>query len=459
MSNMSIRDSNPELKSHYCVIGSGPVGSVVSLILLKQGFEVTMLDIAATQATADLKSKFYGKTILGRSFPYDRNEYLNLIPREDKREWHTSKGLYGFSTVWGATWIRDEIEDQYDVELDELIFQKNVVHPRRDYAFDQTLVCSCLSHLLSQTTHRLKFEIPQLLIDRNSCSFIGACQTGCTNNSIWSSQQLIEQCLKFKHFQLIKDVFVDRFEDRGGFVEIQFQNKESFLCQKLIIAAGPIGTAALLVKSDIVNSLELQDTQTRFQLFFSRKRLQKHQKKFALSTLSANFENSSVLMHIQYYPHVELALDRVFHTFPTPFRNVACFLLKLLSHHLVIGLIFYSPRLSDRIITSKAKTGINWSTRKRRLRRMRWLILNMQHFFISAGRGLVPIPFAGISKKVGESYHVGAAVKPAWDNFGRLCGNSNVYVAGAIALDTLVPGPVTKAAMKHGVKVARNLSH
>lgn len=459
MFNVIIREINPELKSHCCVIGSGPVGSVVSLILLKQGFEVTMLDIAATQATAELNSRFKGKTILGRSFPYDRNEYLNLIPGEDKREWHTSKGLYGFSTVWGATWTRDEFQDQYDAELDELIFKIHNFHPSRDFAFDQTIVCNCLSHLLSKATHGLQFEIPQLLIDKNSCLFVGSCQTGCTNSAIWSSKQLIEQCLKFERFQLIKDVFVQRFEDKEGSVEIHFQNRASFLCKQLIIAAGPIGTAALLLKSDIVNSLELQDTQTRFQLFLSLKRLQEHQKKFGLSTLSANFENSSVLMHIQYYPHVELALDRILHTLPALFRNLACFLFRFLRHHLVIGLIFYSPRLSDQIIISKTETGINWLTRKKRFRRTRWLILNIKHFFVSASRGLVPIPFAGISKKVGESYHVGAAVKPAWNTFGRLFKNNNVYVAGAIALDSLVPGPVTKAAMKHGVKVARNLKN
>ena len=98
------------------VIGSGFCGTTAAYTLLTSGHSVTMLDIgdqSNSKSDSIERSKRYNR-LKSPSSAYDLDEFLQLKHRTQNKPWFTSRGRFGFSTVWGGTWAEfSNLENQW----------------------------------------------------------------------------------------------------------------------------------------------------------------------------------------------------------------------------------------------------------------------------------------------------------------------------------------------------------
>jgi hypothetical protein len=71
---------------------------------LQKEFNVTMIDIGSFESEYVENNELGLKTTNGSVHPYDLGQYNNLDFGSLNYKWRTSKGKFGFSTVWGGTW-------------------------------------------------------------------------------------------------------------------------------------------------------------------------------------------------------------------------------------------------------------------------------------------------------------------------------------------------------------------
>lgn len=450
----------------YAILGSGPVGLIAALSLLRSGKCVTVFDIGSMPNSPKIfPTSFQGKTVLGDTFPYDLNFSEYLKPGL-KGHFYTSRGRFGFSTVWGATWRRfkcmsSEEWVRLEEQLDKMMVDGEYAElpgSARSFRFDQTKTCSCLGKNLKKAPPgMLQIETPQLLINSELCDWKGVCQTGCPNFAIWSSEEIFRACTTYETFDYIPDYQLHSFIQESDNLKLKFENGRVIASKKLILGIGPIASAVVLLNSDIQNRFVLADNQIKFRLFFSIKKLELHKNKFGLSTMSLDYMSSRYNTHVQMYPHLDQSLERIQLSVPSYLRKLSNLFLKRLSSRLVIGLVFHDQKVSDGLKIELTDSGPLVSPVPRPFRRLKWSLIYFKLYRFLRYSRLIPIPFAAKSDVAGASYHAGAAQNPSWNQFGILNSTPNVGIAGALALHELEPGPITKSAMMQAMMLASKM--
>ena len=88
----------------FAVIGSGPCGALVALLLLENGYSVDLITLNNVE-NSDNKNLEGALKLAGEdSRVYDVNQILKIIVGDKDASFYRSKVLGGFSNVWGATW-------------------------------------------------------------------------------------------------------------------------------------------------------------------------------------------------------------------------------------------------------------------------------------------------------------------------------------------------------------------
>ncbi len=450
----------------YAILGSGPVGLISALSLLRSGKYVTVFDIGSTPNNPKvLPASFQGKAVLGDTFPYDLKFTENVQP-DLKEHFYTSQGRFGFSTVWGATWRRFNsmsTEDWLELEtqLDKIMLDAEYAElPRtkKSFRFDQTKTCSCLGKELKKApTHIIQIGTPQLLINGELCDWKGVCQTGCPNFAIWSSEEIFRACTTYQTFNYVPDYRLHSFIQEKENLKLKFENGKVIKSKKLILGIGPVASAVVLLNSGIQNSFTLSDNQIKFRLFFSMRKLELHKNKFGLSTMTLDYMSSNYKTHIQMYPHLNQSSGRIQRSVPTYLRGLSNYFFEKLSSRLAIGLVFHDQKISDGLKIELTDSGPLVSKVSHPFRKLKWCFVHFKLYSVLRYTRLIPIPFAAKSAVAGASYHTGAAQNPSWDEFGILNSTPNVGIAGALALHELEPGPITKSAMMQAMMLVSKM--
>jgi hypothetical protein len=131
-------------------------------------------------------------------------------------------------------------------------------------------------------------------------------------------------------------------------VRLIFANQESILAQQVFLALGPIGSAAVLIKSGFEESFQMRDTHTVQSALISFRRITEKVQQNALSKIWIKSENFQGDVYIQMHLRSELHLERLMDKLPNLFRFR--WIAKLLSKCIYPILIYFDQELSGKIL-------------------------------------------------------------------------------------------------------------
>ena len=448
------------------VIGSGPCGALVALLLLEAGFAVDLIDIDNNQKIDDPDLKSRLKLIDGDSSPYDINQILEIEVDGKPSTFYRSKVKAGFSKVWGATWnsplvsLEDSWVRNYS-KVDEIVSRNLFGYPvNLDDDLANSCGCDCLSFLMNYKIFGNEaLQISDLAVRNLSCGCIASGKSICIHGSVWNSTYLIWECEKFEKFTFRKgvDVTTLTFEKDGILID---NPSSSLKYDSITLAAGPLGTAEILLTSfNAIKEIALNETRMGFIPFFRHNLNTGHVGAFAFSQFKFDLkdEKDLVVAHVQLYAHSELYSERIKGKFPAILVPFVGQLIRFLTPHMGIAIIYLNSNYSESMKVRKSSV-----SRKLLVGLVEPKIndLKMSQRIWSSFRrlGLFPLIPALSWAEPGESYHLGAEHE-LLDDFGFLKKDRRVSVAGTFALPVILPGPVTHAAMAQSSRLVEKIIH
>jgi ferredoxin len=273
------------------VIGSG-MSAVSSLEVLKSTDEVQVVNFRLNdQIDLTSESGVYFKKNFGDGHTYDISKYSKFHSSDRiSSSLVASKGLNGFSDVWGAS--LDSEDNGYISSAGEFFFE--VKSPPIE-----------LDEIVKSRGGSLRIHTENAILARslNLCKNIGQCLTGCPNNAIWRSSYYYEKQRKNLNIETI-----DQGIERLAFIDNQIQlttfSGEKYFADKVLVAAGTLGTLALLNRSfEQFNEFEFKDSATQFFVALKLRRT-KLKKNSALHQWRIAFDSESYSAQMQIYPDI-----------------------------------------------------------------------------------------------------------------------------------------------------------
>jgi hypothetical protein len=210
-----------------------------------------------------------------------------------------------------------------------------------------------------------------------------------------------------------------------------------------------VGTLEILLNSKIDQKiLTVQDTLMGFMPLFRLRVRKKHSGGFAFSqySLETKFGKKNLTVHAQLYADAEIYRDRILGKLPTRLSAVSGSIVDFILPHLAIAIIYgdsaMSPTISFSLMSRNRQLNVDYSEpmhSPRGLKRRLWRAFRTLGFFPL-------LPLLSWSKP-GESYHLGAMDGDILDEFGAVKSIPGLYVAGALSLPSITPGPITHSSM------------
>jgi len=447
----------------HAVIGSGPCGTLAAYLLLRAGQDVCLYDVNSDESlkTSDLISKL--KLLGESSAPYDVQQIMRVVHHQSPLGIYRSKLSGGFSNVWGATWgaqsslSTDTWLKHHEVVTDILI--------EDGYLGDNSnLNCDCLQ-FLDDLSHGsdlppgVALEKSLLALNPSVCACVPDGLSSCVHGGVWNSKSLLTKCRSFDSFKFKSGCDVTRIENSDfGLNLIGAGFSDEF--QTVTVAAGSLGTVEILLNSlKDVPALTLQDTRMGFLPLFRFRIRTRHKGGFAFSQFNINthFGKKNLAIHIQLYSDAEIYRHRIVGKLPGFISPIIEPFLNVILPHLAIAIVYVDAEMSTQISFSKINQSrelnvdfIKASVSGRGLKRRLWTIFREIKF-------LPLLPLLSWSKP-GESYHLGALGNQILDDFGSVKELPGVYIAGAIALPGVEPGPITHSAMAQTSRLIEHLT-
>jgi ferredoxin len=414
---------------------------------------------------------------LGNSIhPYDFDEFNQINSSGEHRNWFSSKGLGGFSTIWGATWkpftsLSSKEWEEAHRTANEMIFES--VDPASQTLKLESQIrvssrCSCFDFLEPQefitnfnsgTNWNIKLAESSLAVYENRCVMCGLCQQKCPTNAIWSSLGLIKSCKNIDNFKLIDHCFVERFSESNTYIELD-TSVGQIQVDYLFIAAGPLATSALILKSrSDLSSIFLADTRMVTIPFLKLKSNKNHSGGFSLSGRDVDFastDDSKFQLHLQIYAHIDLFQERIQSQFPIFLHKLIAAALGILKSRLYIGLLYVDSRLSGSLKLNWDKSLISQLVSDEVLSDHHEMLIQAVNSLKKTFQ-LWPIWKFAKFGGVGDSYHLGRIKGIDIGSYGEVSGSARTFAVGAAGLPIIEPGPITMTAMAHAIRSAKKL--
>jgi choline dehydrogenase-like flavoprotein len=296
----------------FYVIGSGPSGVACAAALLRQGCDVTMLDVGLTlepdraEELRRLKdagpSSWIGpraeflrggmtaglsgvpvKLAYGSSFPY--RAVAGAIPlKQTGVNLRSSNALGGFSNVWGSAvmpYHADDIRD-WPISVERLaphytaVFDFMPLAAKEDtlarrfplYARSfESLETSQQAKALLRDLERHRDALKQIGMEfgnsrlavwarhnSNACAHCALCLYGCPYELIYSSGMTVPELARFPKFRYLRGFRVQRVEEtsigvRVVSVPVSGGAEQTFVAERVYLACGVLQTTVLLLRS------------------------------------------------------------------------------------------------------------------------------------------------------------------------------------------------------------------
>ena len=228
---------------------------------------------------------------------------------------------------------------------------------------------------------------------------------------------------------------------------INSYDSKSFDFDFVALAGGPVSNATILIRSHIADQIILKDTRLVYVPFLNLRPTPRHNHGFSHSLFSVDIlTDSEIGYHLQFYSHLEKALERILVLIPSQFRAFFKFVFMYFNRYVGVILVYADKDLSQSIHFSMDENIIKAHNIKSKLtnpklRLFKDLTSKLLNF------GLIPLWFFAKFTTPGESYHLGNASGVEINLNSSIKQFPNVYILGTFAFKDLYPGPVTKSAM------------
>ena len=499
------------------IIGSGPAAFASALALRDLGINFVVVDIGAapspeTQevikaAVSQLKAGQRGlniritpkgsttkadkgsigqKTFFGDSFSYDETNSISFENTRTRR----SRAFGGFSTVWGATML--------PFQASHLEFWEDADALRSAYRRIQSVVpvvggidnyenygplgeLPIRGSMVENSSKKLKriksidYQCGDMRLavevgkSEKSCRECGSCIEGCPFGSIWSSGRGWREVVRLDHHEYIGNVEVEELIEAGGRVQLHGMRREEEWVEVfdgVIVAAGPIGTSSLLLKSGLIDAIDIADSQTVFWpgvCFAARPSLKPGRKtSFTLSHSYLDVESRALKdkIHLQLYGWNSSIPQRLENMFSFT-RFAPKSLLAFLTQYVCNAILYFGENDSGSLTVTIDEKGVSVVANDAKVRKAQKTQMKRISRVLRKN-GIFLFRSVAQFATVGEGYHLGHGVgRKQVESFsfaeleGKMVGCSRIYVVDSLTLPILPSGPMTFTMMANAYRLTK----
>ena len=523
------------------VIGSGPTGATIVNELLKLNKKVTVIDIGNTieKKNLDIKDNYlktknkkeFFKSIkknkiskkyknphlkfpFGSEFVFQTNNYEDFIAPKNL-DFILSNAYGGLSNIWGtmvSPFFPKDIEN-WDIEFNDYYKNKLEVEQiipvsgskdnleeffginfGKDHKYNLSNPAKSFLNNLSNRKKilnnnglffgRSKVALGNYYSENNTeCQECGLCHYGCPYDCMFNSSQLFEIHKINKNLNYISNKFAEKIICEGTSntlecIDTVTKKEISFSAKNIFLCCGPISTAALLFRSNLVKSEKVvfKESQRFFLPIFNKKHIKNSttQNKNVLSELYLEIFDkniSSKSIHLQYYTFVDIflkPLEKFFGSYVYLFPKIFPFIFGRIN--LLIG--YLHSDYSNKIIMTKSQNSISGkyqyslSFEKNELinevikKITLYLKKNLKEdFYIS--NGLTNINLTGASYHYGSSFpmsNLENSLKDHTNLNGELNKFKNIFLLDASILPDMPAHPTTFNVCINAARIIKSLN-
>jgi ferredoxin len=518
------------------IIGSGPTGVMAANDILKFEKQVLMLDVGnviekenyaiKNNFLKDKNRKLFLEQIRKKKkiyqnyknknlkFPYGsdyvfRSNKFDIINSSKNVDFIISNAKGGLSNIWGTMVLPFHVNDikDWDVSYNDFYSEiKNVekvipILSSKDNLDNFFSISFGKNHNFNLSKNAYKFYTylkkrskelnskgiffgrSKLAIGNNysheklNCQECGLCHQGCPYDCMYSSDYLLNKISDNKLFDYHKNIYVEKLEQLNDIniihaINTNTNKKIIYKTKNLFICAGPISTAAIILRSKLLkgNIVKFKESQRFYIPIIKKKNFESsiNQNKNTLSELFLEISNRYLCeksIHIQYYTFIEEVLkplerffgDSVYYLpkiFPFIFNRVNILIGYLNSNY---SSVISMTKVSDNnfLLTAK-ENAISKNIIKNTISFLK-NNLKEEFYFLSY---LTNINLPGASYHWGSSFPMSSNSEKnemSTDVNGRLSGYDNIYILDASILPDIPAGPTTFNVCVNVSRIIKNL--
>jgi ferredoxin len=470
----------------YLIVGTGPTGVATGAALIDRGITPVFIDSGSFpekntldkvhvdlggNQTINLRKNVARKTWFG-----DESIYVphpgSTVSHEAGIEARSSNGVGGYSRVWGATFDFPNAYDNWppfsapeQVDIDAIC--KLVPHATTTWKDPKpnSLIGSGLIGEINAKSKKLKSNIwkhqPSKLAinvvsESRGCIACALCLTGCPTDSIWYSGDVLREWVSQGKAVLITGHHVQSYVEFENHVAVLALNSEKsieFIAEKVVIAAGPLGTAAIIARSfPSVSPIRIHETTAIFSAGFSLRPERLDSPRHSLSQMWISRNQFMAQIYGPDSGNLIRLISRV--GWLNPFRA----LMKPIISRMVPMICYLGQKSSSSLLVQNTggKIFVTKGDKAKNLNAFMnlWLLstrlLRLGVFF--------PWFFSEISSS-GSGYHMGASFPMGHksDFLGRLISTESkrVFIVDASVLPEIQVGSITPTAMANAYRIGR----
>ena len=458
----------------YLVIGTGPTAVAAISKLIESGRKIYVIDAGSTDNTLRRNQfKLKEETKHLKSFDGSYDDYFaheySSVKYEDGLIARASNFPGGFSRVWGAThagfdssydWPINAIPSKSDqMGLDAIMKQTQILptlaSEKIREKFDQVSIGTWTSMDAYSASAHEHISNSQTLVQ----STLENQKSSSSTNENWQSFPLVIDWVNRGKIKLYSENFVLHCGQYDERVVVQAVDKNGivnvFTGKRLILAAGPIGTAQILVQSKILKSLEVLDCPTAFGGFVTLNRKSSNSVNSSMNSQWWAQEKDVGGLFAQFYQPSVLNQSRIHSELPIFLR------LKVISRWLAshtVPIVIYSPQTnaeSLRItknsadeITIESNPSVEMRAEfKSRLKDLAKLLRKA---------GFIAAPAGFRIANTGSGFHSGCSLplNKRTSRLGCLPGLDRIHIVDTSVLPHLKVGPITTIAMLNAIRIS-----
>ena len=477
------------------IIGSGPSAVAAAAMFIELGKKPCIVDAGAipdsdaenlktrrrngeTNANQGGLAKNQEKTWFNSAFSYEQHAKSNVEYSKDVLvRGSFAKG--GLSTVWGATssmtwdyssWPTSCIPSEADIAfVSKILNPSTTTDCCSEDCGNREIPGSVNSSLLQKTFTEndredlFSVEASKLAIsskaEESGCVVCGSCLNGCAWDAIWQSRSIVDTWLAQGKIDYLPGVYVEKLNEYENKVEINVKSlrniETSLYAKKVIVAAGVIPTGAILLRSKIVENLQIKDSSTAFGVMFNFGTKKNERKHHNLSQFWVRSRDKNSFM-AQVYPSSPEFIERIFSEFRTA-RLFSWFSRHLLQRaNPIISYIddahsgTLAMSVENRRIVVSVNSKPNNEFHKSELKKIARIFRKSRY--------LLPVFLTRFSNP-GTGYHIGASMSHGTltNELGIPVGCKNVHIVDASVLPNVCIGSITPTVMSNATRIARSI--
>jgi len=459
------------------VVGSGPTGFAAALALIQSGRSPVVVDCSLSPAYSLPKcsgsSRLALKTDSARLglFGYPRT----LVTSADGRQLPLSSARGGLGTIWGAgilarhaTEIREllpvmpGIEDAYSAlfaalpvagQADDL--SRRFPWPVGTAATPQSKRCAEFVATMKGASDDVIVGAPRVALDVKRCIHLGSCLTGCPLGLFFSPAAALNRLASEERCRLVDGPVIEIRRDAKGLVLLLPSRELS--ANRVFLAAGPIGTPALLQRSDLApRTLRVADSAVFYMGFLNHRSVEGDEGKYAQAqAIIFSAEAGQRDFQLSLYESNDYYFDTVA-SISSQLASAAR-PLRPLAGRFNAGIGFLDSSVSGELVLHYSN-GRTYVVRGRaKVRQHATEVLTRVRRALK-GSGISPVPGAVLIPPVGCGYHSGSGLPMGSEVVGfhgELKAEPRVHVVDATALPKIWAGSHTFTAMANAYRIAR----